>query len=162
VALVVDQASGTRFEAVRGGGASADGHPLRPSGATALGESILGLSGYPPRWFGWKQFRAFGAVALDLCAVAGGRLDGYVDCSPSAHGVWDYLGGLLICQEAGAVVVDAFDRDLVSLDWTARFTPVAAASRELLDACVAARRGFAELHPAWAAEADLAARIVGG
>jgi fructose-1,6-bisphosphatase/inositol monophosphatase family enzyme len=162
VALVVDQSSGARFEAVRGGGARVDGRPLRPTGCTELGASILGLSGYPPHWFGWKQFRALGAVALDLCAVACGRLDGYVDCSPSAHGVWDYLGGLLICQEAGAVVVDAFDRELVTTDWTARLTPVAAATPELLDACLAARRGFADLHPAWAAEAELVARIVAG
>jgi myo-inositol-1(or 4)-monophosphatase len=160
VALVVDQAGGARFEATRGGGARVDGRPLRPTGCTDLGSSILGLSGYPPRWFGWKQFRALGAVALDLCAVAGGRLDGYVDCSPSAHGVWDYLGGLLICQEAGAFVADAFDRDLVSRDWTARLTPVAGATPELLEACLAARRGFADLHPAWADEAELVARIV--
>ena len=63
---------------------------------------MVGLSGYPPRRLGWKQFRALGAIALDLCAVAGGRLDAYVDCSPSAHGPWDYLGGLLVCREAGA------------------------------------------------------------
>ena len=58
-------------------------------------------------------------------------------------------------------VVDAFDRSLVTRDWTARATPVAAATPELLEACVAARRGFADLHPAWAGEAELSARIVG-
>ena len=30
--------------------------------------------GEPPRHLGWKQFRALGAVALDLCAVASGTL----------------------------------------------------------------------------------------
>ena len=65
------------------------------------------LSGLPPGWLGWRQFRALGAVALDLCAVAEGRLDGYLDCSPSAHGPWDYLGGMLVCREAGALVEDA-------------------------------------------------------
>lgn len=157
-ALVVDQAGGQRFDATRGGGARVDGRPLRPSGATELGESVVGLSGYPPWWFGWKQFRALGAVALDLCAVAGGRLDAYVDCSPSAHGAWDYLGAMLVCQEAGVPVVDAWDRPLVTLDHAARRTPVAAATPELLDAAVAARRRFAE-HPAWAHElADLGSR----
>lgn len=154
-ALVVDQASGTRFEATRGGGARADGHPLRPSDCTRLDEAIVGLSGYPPTYFGWKQFRALGAIALDLCAVAGGRLDGYVDCSPSAHGSWDYLGGLLICQEAGALVVDAYDRPLTTLDHAARLTPVAAGTPDLLHAAVAARRAFA-VHGPWAAERDLA------
>ncbi len=92
----------------------------------------MGLSGYPRQYLGWKQYRALGAVALDLCAVAGGRLDGYVDCSRDAHGAWDYLGGLLVCAEAGAVVVDALDRDLVVLDAEARRTPLAAATPELL------------------------------
>jgi myo-inositol-1(or 4)-monophosphatase len=159
-ALVVDQAGGSRFEAVRGGGARVDGTALRPTGCTQLGAAVIGLSGYPPRWFGWNQFRAFGAVALDLCAVAGGRFDAYVDCSPSAHGAWDYLGGMLICQEAGAVVVDAFDRSLVTLDHAARCTPVAAATPELLAACVEARRGFADGHGAWAGEVELLARIL--
>lgn len=151
VALVVDQASGARYEAVRGGGARVDGRALRPSGCDDLGTALVGLSGYPPWWFGWKQFRALGAVALDLCAVAGGRLDAYVDCSPSAHGAWDYLGGMLICQEAGAGVVDAWDRSLVTLDHAARRTPVAAATPALLEVVVRERRRFAE-HPLWAAE----------
>jgi len=153
-AVVVDQAGGARFEAVRGGGARVDGVALRPTACTELGEALVGLSGYPPRWFGWKQFRALGAVALDLCAVAGGRFDAYVDCSPSAHGAWDYLGGMLVCQEAGAFIADAWDRPLVTLDHTARRTPVAAATPELLAASIEARRGFVD-HPVWASEALL-------
>ena len=152
-ALVVDHSSGTRFQAVRGQGATADGVALSPSGATELGQSIVGLSGFPPWYFGWKQFRALGAVALDLCAVAAGRLDGYVDCSPSAHGSWDYLGGLLICQEAGAHVDDAWGRPLLEIDHAARRTPVAAATPELQERLVAERRRFAE-HPVWAGELE--------
>ena len=152
-AVVVDQAGGARYQAVRGGGATVDGDILRPSACTELGTALVGLSGYPPWWFGWKQFRAFGAVALDLCAVAGGRLDAYVDCSPSAHGAWDYLGGMLICQEAGALTVDAWERPLVTTDHAARRTPVAAGTTELLDAAVHERRRFAE-HPLWAVELE--------
>ena len=141
-ALVVDQASGLRFEATRGGGARVDGRPLVPSGCQEMSEAVVGLSGYPPWSFGWKQFRALGAVALDLCAVAGGRLDAYVDCSPDAHGSWDYLAAMLICREAGAVVADALDRELVTLDHTARRTPIAAGTPELLQVAVDARRRF--------------------
>jgi myo-inositol-1(or 4)-monophosphatase len=154
VALVVDQASGLRFEAVRGGGARVDGRPLVPSPCEEIGQAVVALSGYPPWWFGWKQFRAFGAVALDLCAVAGGRLDAYVDCSSSAHGSWDYLGGMLICHEAGAHIADPWDRELVTLDHAARRTPVAAGTPALLQAVVEARRRFVE-HDAWAAERQL-------
>jgi myo-inositol-1(or 4)-monophosphatase len=153
-AVVVDQSGGARFEAVRGGGARVDGRPLRPSAATELASSVVGLSGYPPWWFGWKQFRALGAVALDLCAVAGGRLDAYVDCSPSAHGAWDYLGGMLICQEAGAAIEDAWARPLITLDHAARRTPVAAGTPELLAVALEERQRFAE-HPLWADERTL-------
>ncbi len=142
VAVVVNQVDRTRYEAVRGGGARRDGVALTPSPVTRLDDALVGLSGFPPAPFGWRQFRAFGAVALDLCAIADGRLDGYVDCSPSAHGPWDYLGALLVCQEAGALVVDAADRDLVVLDHRARRTPVAAGTPELLAEALAARRTF--------------------
>ncbi len=140
VALVANQATGRRYEAVRGAGATVDGRELRPSGATQLRRSIVGLSGYPNQYLGWKQFRALGAVALDLCAVAEGVLDGYVDCSPSAHGSWDYAAGLLVCREVGVPVVDAFDRELLVLGHEQRRTPVAAATHELLDELVDARR----------------------
>jgi fructose-1,6-bisphosphatase/inositol monophosphatase family enzyme len=153
-AVVVDQAGGGRFEAVRGGGARLDGVALAPSGATALDRSIIGLSGLPPLHFGWKQFRALGAVALDLCAVASGQLDGYVDCSVGAHGAWDYLGGMLICREAGARVDDAWGRQLVSVDHAVRRTPIAGATDTLVATLRAARHRFAD-DDRWAAERPL-------
>jgi len=139
-ALVVNLATGQRFEAVRGGGATCDGRPLHPSGVTALRESIVALSGFPDRWLGWNQYRALGACALDLCAVAGGVVDGYIDSSWNAHGSWDYLGGLLVCLEAGAHVADLDGRDLVALEHADRRTPVAAATPELLEEMLQARR----------------------
>lgn len=138
-ALVVNQATGQRFEAVRGGGARLDGRPLRPTDCTRLDRAIIGLSGYPDEAWGWRQFRALGAAALDLCAVAAGTLDGFVDCLPDAHGSWDYLGGMLVCLEAGATVVDAHGRDLVVLEHAARRTPVAAGTAELAAQLLAAR-----------------------
>jgi len=140
VALVVNQASGRRFWAERGAGAFCDGDRLVPSGCTAVTEAIVGLNGVPARSLGTQQVRMLGAAALDLCAVAEGVLDGYVDCAVEAHGVWDYLAALLICREAGAPVVDAMGRDLVVLDRAARRTPVAAATPELLDGLLAARQ----------------------
>jgi fructose-1,6-bisphosphatase/inositol monophosphatase family enzyme len=138
-ALVVDLPHGRTFTAVRGAGASVDGVPLATSGCTDPAEAVVGISGLPSHPVGWRQFRTLGAAALDLCAVAEGTLDGFVDCSPSAHGVWDYLGGALVCAEAGAVVADALGRDLVVLDHAARRTPVGAATPELFDALLAAR-----------------------
>lgn len=141
-ALVINLASGQRFEAVRGSGATVDGEPMVHSGAKRLRESFVALSGYPDHWLGWYQFRSLGACALDLCAVAAGVVDGYIDCSWNAHGSWDYLGGLLVCRESGAVIVDAEGRDLLTLEHADRRTPVAGATPELLAELVEARRSI--------------------
>ena len=85
-----------------------------------------------------------GAAALDLCAVAEGTTDGFVDCLPPAHGPWDYLGGMLVCREAGAPVGDAYGDELVVLDHAARRTPVAAATPALFEQLLATRRTFDE------------------
>lgn len=139
-AVVVDIPHSRRYVAIRGGGATLDGQALKPTSARRMRESVVGLSGLPPGWLGWRQYRTLGALALDMCAVADGTLDAYIDCSPSAHGPWDYLGALLVCREAGAVAGDAFDRDLVVLEHAARRTPVAAATPALYDEAIAARR----------------------
>lgn len=139
-ALVRNLATGSTFAAVRGGGAFLDGRPIRPTGQTEIGRAVIGLSGHPPRHLGWKQYRALGASALDISCVAAGLLDGFVDCTAkAAHGPWDYLGASLICSEAGASCVDAWQRDLLVREHEARRTPVAAATPELLAALLEAR-----------------------
>jgi fructose-1,6-bisphosphatase/inositol monophosphatase family enzyme len=143
-AVVVNQATGTRFAAVRGEGATRDGQPIHPTDATELGASIVAFSGYPGRYLGWSQFRSLGAAALDLCAVACGSLDAFVDCGGTSLAPWDYLGGMLICQEAGAVVGEAFGRDLVVREFGPRRTAVAAATPALLAAAIEARAGLSE------------------
>jgi myo-inositol-1(or 4)-monophosphatase len=139
VALVVNLASGVRYTAERGRGAWCNGRPIAPSGCNRIADAIVGLNGSPPAALGTAQVRMFGAAALDLCQVASGVLDGYVDCVADAHGVWDYAAGALICAEAGAPVVDARGRDLFHLDHGARRTPVAAATPELLHALIERR-----------------------
>lgn len=143
VGLVRNQATGATYSAVRGEGAWLGGTRLHASHCERLGEALIGLSGRPPAHFGWGQFRAFGASALDLCLVAAGALDGFVDCSVDAHGVWDYAAAVLICAEAGATVVDGLDRNLLVRDPAVRRTPVAAGTAELLAELVAARQQFA-------------------
>jgi fructose-1,6-bisphosphatase/inositol monophosphatase family enzyme len=141
-ALVVNQATGHSVEAIRGAGAWSNGRRLVASGRASLDGSVIGISGLPAdgaAW-GWWQFRALGAAALDLGLVAGGGLDGWVDMSDEAHGCWDYLAGMLLCTEAGACVADATGRDLVVLDHQARRTPIAAATPALLDALLRLRQ----------------------
>lgn len=138
-AVVLDLAHGVSFEAVRGGGATRNGEPISTTGQAVLERSIVGVSSLPTTHYGWAQFRALGALALDLCAVASGVLDGVIDLGVDAHGPWDYLGGMLICREAGGAVSDASGRQLETVEHLDRRTPVAGASQELLDALVAAR-----------------------
>ncbi len=94
----------------------------------------MAFSGYPPRYLGWSQYRAFGAAALDLCAVADGSLDAYATVGGSRLGSWDYLGGMLVCTEAGAVVDELAGMDLVVLGHEDRRRPVAASTAVLLEA----------------------------
>lgn len=138
-AVVANQANGQRFEAIRGGGARLDGEEIHPSGCTSMDQAIVALSGYPRRFLGWAQYRALGAAALDMCAVACGQVDVFVDCAGQSLAPWDYLGAVLVCREAGAEVAEAFGRDLVVLEHGPRRTPVAAATPALLAEAVAAR-----------------------
>ena len=139
-AVVVNLVDGSRFEAERGQGATRNGDPIAPSTRTVMSESLVALSGFPSSHLGWYQYRALGAAALDLCAVASGVVDAYVDCSLDAHGPWDYLGGVLVCAEAGASIADAAGRDLVVLEHDVRRTPIGAATPALLAEALAARQ----------------------
>lgn len=140
VGVVVNHATGDRFTGVRGGGADRNGTPVRPSGATELTSSILGLSGLPAHHYGWSQFRAMGASAPDICSVACGVTDAWCDVYDDGHGVWDYLASIVILEEAGGVAAEALDRELCVLDHTARRSPVVAATPELLDELLSHRR----------------------
>ena len=143
-AVVVNQATGSRFEAVRGGGAFCDGRPISPTDCSSMDRAIVAFSGYPDRWLGWLQYRSLGAAALDLCAVASGSLDAFIDCAAESLAPWDYLGGMMICAEAGASVAEAFDRELILRGGDERRTIVAAATPQLLGEAVGARRRLAE------------------
>ncbi len=132
-ALVANQATGERFTAARGEGAWCDGRSVRPSKAKRAEDSLIALTGMPARLLPWKQFRALGSAALTLCDVADGRVDGYLDALYDMHAPWDYLGGLLVCTEAGAVVVDAHGRDLVTDAPEARRSILACGTPELVE-----------------------------
>jgi myo-inositol-1(or 4)-monophosphatase len=117
---------------VRGGGAERDGQPIVPSGRTELSSALVSISGYPGRHPGWGQFRALGAAALEFCAVADGTLDAYMVVGRSTLYGWDYLAGMLICTEAGAVTVERDGQDLCVRDEVPR-RPIVAGSKALAD-----------------------------
>ncbi|MEY2974650.1 MAG: hypothetical protein RIR49_1070 [Actinomycetota bacterium] len=134
VAMVANHATGQRWRAALGEGATLDHRPIEPSGRVRLGESLVAMSGLPRHHWGWAQFRVLGASAPDMCLVASGVLDGWCDMHRGGHGLWDYAASSLICTEAGAVVGDVFGRELITLDHSERRAPMAAATSELFEA----------------------------
>jgi myo-inositol-1(or 4)-monophosphatase len=111
---VVEPSSGRRWSAARGQGATLDGRPLRVNPTNRLDLALLATGfAYRPerrtrqaeligRLLGRvRDIRRAGSAALDLCMVAAGWVDGYVE-----HGLnrWDWAAGSLIAEEAGAVV----------------------------------------------------------
>lgn len=116
---VADVCSGEVYSAAAGGGAwvssGGERRALRCNGVTELSMTLLGTGfGYDPQRRAAqaalaaqlipvvRDVRRIGSAALDLCAVAAGRLDAHYE-----HGlnVWDWAAGALIAAEAGAVVV---------------------------------------------------------
>ncbi len=112
--VVVDVAAGQVYAASSGGGATRDGEPLAVRASAPLAERLVATG------FGYdadmraaqvaavsrmlpqvRDIRRFGAAALDLCAVACGRVDAYVE---EGLNPWDHAAGALIAREAGARV----------------------------------------------------------
>lgn len=157
--LVLNLVNGKAYRAVRGRGATVDGRRLAPatgedrgrgsgpSGQQSLGEATVGLTYIPPRHLGWRQYRVLGSIALDMCAVAEGVLDAYIDCTNEGHSTWDYLGAALVCAEAGVAMGEAWGRELLPGDLTERRYPVVAATPPLLAEVLAQRRTFGAPDP---------------
>lgn len=110
--FVRDLAHHETFTAERGRGAYLDGGPIRVSRTTLLEESAMSVYGRkfnpaPVLFLGQKirRWRLLGASALELCYVASGRLDGFIDLRATLR-VTDAAAGMLICEEAGGKVSD--------------------------------------------------------
>ena len=130
--LVRNQATGTVFEAERGAGATRDGLAIRSSGRAHVAQAIASFSGRPERDLGWSQTRSMGAASLEICLVADGSLDAFAVAQHSTLHTWDFLAGLVIAREAGAVAGDYRDERLDVFETQER-RPIVAASNELLE-----------------------------
>jgi myo-inositol-1(or 4)-monophosphatase len=129
--LVMNQATGTVFEAQKGAGATRDGVSIATSGQRDLSKAVVAFSGLPSRHLGWAQCRALGAASLEICLVADGSLDVYGVAQQSTLNPWDYLAGLLISREAGGVDHDYRNEELETFAPVVR-RPVFAGTQELL------------------------------
>ena len=111
---VVDVTSGEVYSAAVGEGASVDGRPLRVREPVPAGERLV-LTGFQydaerrvlqaqavARMIGHvRDIRRIGSAALDLCAIARGAADAYVE--EGLH-LWDRAAAQLIVHEAGGTV----------------------------------------------------------
>ncbi len=129
-ALVANQATGVHTTAVRGKGAWRGDESVEPSAVRRVEDAVVAFAGAPARRLAWTQSRSLGSAALELCDVAAGALDAYLSSWVSP---WDYLGGMLVCREAGAPVVEAHGGELVVTATDTRRQLIAAATPELLD-----------------------------
>lgn len=137
-----------RFLAERGGGATLNREPIRVSKIADVASALL-VSGFPydrrervqhyMDIFGAFLKRAqgvlrLGSAALDLCAVAAGRLDGFWE---EKLNPWDTAAGWLIVEEAGGCVTDFSG---------GKYSPygkaLLATNGLIHDECVAILRGF--------------------
>jgi len=109
--VVINGSSGVEYAAARGAGATRDGRPIGVRPTPPLAERLV-LTG-----FGYRSevrahqaacvaallphvrdIRRMGSCALDLCHVAEGSGDAYVEEGPQP---WDYSAGALVLTEAG-------------------------------------------------------------
>lgn len=112
--VVLSPVPGVEYAATLGAGATRNGVPVQVRATPALEQSLIGTG------FGYetevrtrqadavarmlpqvRDIRRQGSCALDLCAVASGQLDGFVEEGPH---IWDYAAGGLIAIEAGAAL----------------------------------------------------------
>ena len=112
--VVLNPTSGELFSATAGGGAFLGDDPLHVSAAVSLDQALVG-TGFSYRAALRTQqasvvvglisevrdIRRMGSAALDLCAVACGRLDAYYERELNP---WDQAAGALIAVEAGGIV----------------------------------------------------------
>lgn len=108
---VVNPASGVEFCATLGGGATRNGEPIRVRDTVPVDQRLV-LTGFSyvtriralqgqavarmlPRV---RDLRRLGSAALDLCTVACGQADAYVE--EGGH-LWDYAAAGLVLRESG-------------------------------------------------------------
>ena len=112
--VVVAPALDLEYVATLRGGATCNGRPVRPRDVVPLGERLVatGFSYEQPtraREAAYvahllpriRDLRRLGSCALDLCGVASGTLDAYVE--EGAH-IWDHAAAGLVVLEAGGIL----------------------------------------------------------
>jgi myo-inositol-1(or 4)-monophosphatase len=125
--LVVDLFHDVTYTAFKGKGAYRDGEKIETSKIVSLDEAVVGLDlntykvkEVAPKLTALiektKHIRHFGANALELCYVANGLTDAFIDMRGKLR-TTDVAAGFLIIKEAGGIVTTPENQELnVELD----------------------------------------------
>lgn len=112
VSVVVNQATGDEWVGVSGQGAMRNGVTCTVKPPGPMADSMLCVNGYSRRHLGWRQYRALGSAALEISSVGSGSFDAWLDAVPAGLQPWDYMGGALVCIEAGGSLAEVHDREI--------------------------------------------------
>lgn len=122
VGVIYDPIHDEMFSAIRGKGAFCNDEPIHVSEETSIDDGLISIS-----WVRRKvdrgqyvnyvekvsrhtsYFRRFGSAALAMAYVACGRTLAYLQ---GGLNPWDVAGGLVIVQEAGALITDLGGRPI--------------------------------------------------
>jgi len=140
-AAVINLFGGELYVAERGEGARCDGKKIAPSKASSLKESIVSVdvSSTPerldivvPLMKAARRVRSLGATSLEICHVASGMLDAYVDVRGKIR-MLDFAAAMLILRESGGFfgILDMNEEEEIPLTRLKRFSIVAAANETL-------------------------------
>jgi len=141
-ALVADLFHGTTYTAKKGNGAKRNGQKITPSKQTSLEEAVIGidLNTYKAREVApsltslierTKHIRHLGANALELCYVADGTTEAFIDIRGKLRAT-DTAAAWLIINEAGALITTPDGKPLkAKLDPREKLTFVASANRQI-------------------------------
>ena len=120
--VVYAPALGEMFTAVLGGGAELNGRPIHVSQTDTMDQTLVSMSFIHrvpevsrvvlPQLLSLlpqlNDMRRLGSAAFDLCCVASGRVDVFVE--PMLH-LYDIAAGVLIVREAGGKVSGFYDSE---------------------------------------------------
>jgi len=149
VGVVRDLVSGDVYAATRGGGARKNGRTIRTSRTSDLSAAVVGIdlsrsnasqvARLAPLIGVVMRQVHFGANALELCYLAEGRIDAFVDIRGTIR-ITDFAAAYLIACEAGGKITGDDGRELEpGFDLAHRLSFVASANpslhRKLLGLC---------------------------
>lgn len=140
--MVVDLAHDVAYTAFKGRGAFRNGKKIKTSQVASLDDAVIGLdlNTYKSKEIipkvttfivNTKHIRHFGANALEICFVAEGLTDAFVDLRGKIR-TTDVAAGFLIVKEAGGIVSTPDNHILnVKLDPTQKLSFIASANLEI-------------------------------